>query len=145
MAIFTSCFNLIVSVYLFFLVLGYVQSFELNCRGYYDTLFLKLYHNEIEALTVAFSLPYINVETVPRFVLYICCCGTYFVTTDFHWQYLLNEVANNCYQIATDKSGCCALQQCVDHSKGEARSHLVREIIANALHLSENQYGCVLL
>ncbi|XP_022772227.1 pumilio homolog 12-like [Durio zibethinus] len=56
-------------------------------------------------------------------------------------KYLLNEVADNCYQIATDKSGCCALQQCVDHSKGEARVHLVGEIIANALHLAEDQYG----
>ncbi|XVF36371.1 hypothetical protein REPUB_Repub19eG0053000 [Reevesia pubescens] len=56
-------------------------------------------------------------------------------------KYLLNEVANNCYQIATDKTGCCALQQCVDHSKGEARAHLVGEIIANALHLAEDQYG----
>ncbi|XVE94987.1 hypothetical protein REPUB_Repub02eG0057800 [Reevesia pubescens] len=56
-------------------------------------------------------------------------------------KYLLNEVANNCYQIATDKTGCCALQQCVDHSKGESRAYLVREIIANALHLAEDQYG----
>ncbi|XVE55809.1 hypothetical protein DITRI_Ditri03aG0186900 [Diplodiscus trichospermus] len=56
-------------------------------------------------------------------------------------KYLLNEVVDNCYQIATDKSGCCALQQCVDHSKGEARNHLVREIVANALHLAEDQYG----
>ncbi|OMO78854.1 hypothetical protein CCACVL1_14084 [Corchorus capsularis] len=56
-------------------------------------------------------------------------------------KYLLNEVAYNCYQIATDKCGCCALQQCVDHTKGKARSHLVREIIANALLLAEDQYG----
>ncbi|XP_022768690.1 putative pumilio homolog 8, chloroplastic [Durio zibethinus] len=56
-------------------------------------------------------------------------------------KYLLNEVADNCYQIATDKSGCFALQQSVDHSKGEARALLVREIMANALHLAEDQYG----
>ena len=67
------------------------------------------------------------------------------MTIDFHWQYLLNEVTDNCYHIATDKSGCCALQQCVDHSKGEARARLVREIISNALHLAEDQYGCVVL
>ncbi|KAK8581030.1 hypothetical protein V6N12_071276 [Hibiscus sabdariffa] len=56
-------------------------------------------------------------------------------------QYLLNVVADNCYQIAIDKSGCCALQQCVDHSTGKARRHIVREIIANALNLAEDQYG----
>ncbi|XWS24149.1 hypothetical protein CRYUN_Cryun28dG0075800 [Craigia yunnanensis] len=56
-------------------------------------------------------------------------------------KYLLNELADNCYQIATDKSGCCGLQQCIDHSNGEARVHLVREIIAIALHLAEDQYG----
>ncbi|XWS14766.1 hypothetical protein CRYUN_Cryun35bG0036400 [Craigia yunnanensis] len=61
--------------------------------------------------------------------------------SDEDTKYLLNEVADNCYQIATDKSGCCALQQCVDHSKGEARAHLVGEIISNALHLAEDQYG----
>ncbi|XVF39844.1 hypothetical protein PTKIN_Ptkin01aG0064800 [Pterospermum kingtungense] len=56
-------------------------------------------------------------------------------------KYLLNELADNCYQIATDKSGCCALQQFVGHSKGVARARLVREIIAIALHLAEDQYG----
>ncbi|KAL4278375.1 hypothetical protein GQ457_03G039980 [Hibiscus cannabinus] len=56
-------------------------------------------------------------------------------------QYLLNVVADNCYQIAIDKSGCCALQQCVDHSTGKARRHIVREIIANAINLAEDQYG----
>lgn len=64
---------------------------------------------------------------------------------DFYWQYLLNEVADNCYQIATDQSGCCILQQCVDHTKGEARLHLVRAIIANAVHLAEDQYGSVFI
>ncbi|KAE8682787.1 Pumilio domain-containing protein C4G8.03c [Hibiscus syriacus] len=67
------------------------------------------------------------------------CCLTNF--PDEYNKYLLNEVADNCYQIAIDKSGCCALQHCVDHSKGEAREHLVQEIIANALNLAEDQYG----
>ncbi|XP_039033012.1 pumilio homolog 15-like isoform X2 [Hibiscus syriacus] len=69
----------------------------------------------------------------------IQCCLTNF--PDEVKQYLLNEVANNCYQIAIDKSGCCALQHCVDHSKGKARERLVKKIIANALNLAEDQYG----
>ncbi|KAJ9186803.1 hypothetical protein P3X46_002336 [Hevea brasiliensis] len=56
-------------------------------------------------------------------------------------KYLLNVVAENCFEIATDKSGCCVLQQCVEFSKGEARERLVAEITANALHLAEDGYG----
>ncbi|KAJ7966557.1 Pumilio-like protein [Quillaja saponaria] len=54
---------------------------------------------------------------------------------------LLNEVANNCFEIATDKSGCCVLQQCIEHSRGEIRKHLIAEIIANASLLAEDRYG----
>ncbi|MBA0828062.1 hypothetical protein Goarm_012786 [Gossypium armourianum] len=69
----------------------------------------------------------------------IQCCLKIFSDQDN--KYLLKEVADNCYQIATDKSGCCAMQHCIDHSKGEAKANLVREIIANALHLAEDRYG----
>ncbi|XVF64150.1 hypothetical protein PTKIN_Ptkin09bG0144600 [Pterospermum kingtungense] len=69
----------------------------------------------------------------------IQCCLKNF--SDEHNKYLLNEVANSCYQIATDKSGCFVLQQCVEHPNGEARVRIVREIIANALHLAQDQYG----
>ncbi|KAA3484752.1 pumilio-like protein 12-like [Gossypium australe] len=71
----------------------------------------------------------------------IQCCLKNFSDQDN--KYLLKEVADNCYQIATDKSGCCAMQHCIDHSKGEAKANLVREIIANALHLAEDRYGCI--
>ncbi|CAL1410647.1 unnamed protein product [Linum trigynum] len=56
-------------------------------------------------------------------------------------KYLLNEVADNCLEIATDKSGCCVLQVCVEYSQGETRDRLVSEIISNALHLSQDCYG----
>lgn len=52
-------------------------------------------------------------------------------------------VADNCYGIATDKSGCCVLQHCVEYSKGAQRERLVAEIIANALLLAEDCYGFV--
>ncbi|CAN0905547.1 Putative pumilio homolog 8, chloroplastic [Linum grandiflorum] len=56
-------------------------------------------------------------------------------------KYLLNKVADNCFEIATDKSGCCVLQVCVEYSRGETRDRLVSEIIGNALHLSQDCYG----
>ncbi|KAJ9166302.1 hypothetical protein P3X46_021076 [Hevea brasiliensis] len=61
--------------------------------------------------------------------------------SDENNKYLLNVVADNCFEIATDKSGCCILQQCVEFSKGEARDRLVAEITANALLLAEDGYG----
>lgn len=53
-------------------------------------------------------------------------------------------VADNCLDIATDKSGCCVLQQCVEHALGEPRERLLAEITSNALILSEHPYGFVL-
>lgn len=52
-------------------------------------------------------------------------------------------MADNCYGIATDKSGCCVLQHCVEYSKGAQQERLVAEIIANALLLAEDCYGFV--
>ncbi|XP_015900504.3 putative pumilio homolog 8, chloroplastic isoform X2 [Ziziphus jujuba] len=56
-------------------------------------------------------------------------------------EYLLNEVVDNCYGIATDKSGCCVLQQCIKYSQGELRELLVAEIVTNAMLLAEDRYG----
>ncbi|KAL8172045.1 hypothetical protein V2J09_023849 [Rumex salicifolius] len=56
-------------------------------------------------------------------------------------EFLLHEVARNCFDIATDKSGCCVLQQCVDNSEGEIRESLLFNIISNALQLAEDPYG----
>lgn len=59
------------------------------------------------------------------------------------WQPILNVVADNCLDIATDKSGCCVLQQCVLHATGASKERLMTEIIENALHLAEHPYGFV--
>ncbi|KAI3702358.1 hypothetical protein L6452_28094 [Arctium lappa] len=56
-------------------------------------------------------------------------------------QPILNVVTDNCLDIATDKSGCCVLQQCVLHANGISKERLLTEIIANALHLAEHPYG----
>ncbi|CAL5329353.1 unnamed protein product [Camellia sinensis] len=56
-------------------------------------------------------------------------------------KHLLTVVADNCLEIATDKSGCCVLQQCVLHAEGEPRERLLAEITGNALILAEHPYG----
>ncbi|KAL2552354.1 Pumilio-like protein 11 [Forsythia ovata] len=56
-------------------------------------------------------------------------------------KYILNAVADNCLDIATDKSGCCVIQQCVAHAQGEPWDRLVQEITVNALVLSVHPYG----
>ncbi|GAA0150498.1 RNA metabolism protein [Lithospermum erythrorhizon] len=54
---------------------------------------------------------------------------------------ILDVVVLHCIDIATDKSGCCVLQQCVEHAQGEHRARLVDEITKNVLLLSESRYG----
>ncbi|KAG9130239.1 hypothetical protein Leryth_004303 [Lithospermum erythrorhizon] len=54
---------------------------------------------------------------------------------------ILDVVVLHCIEIATDRSGCCVLQQCVEHAQGKHRECLVHEITKNSLLLSENRYG----
>ncbi|XP_076953893.1 putative pumilio homolog 8, chloroplastic [Bidens hawaiensis] len=56
-------------------------------------------------------------------------------------QPILDVVADNCLDIATDKSGCCVLQLCVLHAEEVSKERLMTEIIENALDLSEHPYG----
>ncbi|KAL6587686.1 hypothetical protein OROMI_000670 [Orobanche minor] len=51
-------------------------------------------------------------------------------------KYLLNVIADNCFEIARDKSGCCVLQQCVERSTGETQDSLVAEITTYAILLA---------
>lgn len=52
-------------------------------------------------------------------------------------------MADNCFEIATDKSGCCVLQQCIKYAQGELKERLVADIITNAMLLAEDRYGFV--
>lgn len=62
----------------------------------------------------------------------------------FFWaQHIFHVVADNCVGIGMDKNGCRVLQKCLDYAQGEAKEHLMAEISANALVLSESQYGFV--
>ncbi|GJS17561.1 pumilio homolog 12-like protein [Tanacetum coccineum] len=60
--------------------------------------------------------------------------------TDLHVPYEMVLICK-CYDVTTDKSGCCVLQACIEHSQGEVRTRLVAEILANAIHLAEDPYG----
>ncbi|RYR55713.1 hypothetical protein Ahy_A06g030891 [Arachis hypogaea] len=66
-------------------------------------------------------------------------CVKHFSSEDT--KYMLNIVATNCFKIATDKSGCCVIQQFVDHAPGESKDLLMAGIILNAPLLAENCYG----
>ncbi|XP_010691640.3 pumilio homolog 12 [Beta vulgaris subsp. vulgaris] len=54
---------------------------------------------------------------------------------------LLGEIADHTVNIAVDKSGCCALQNCIEHGRGPERDRIIYEIIAHAAELSEDAYG----
>ncbi|CAL5332504.1 unnamed protein product [Camellia sinensis] len=68
-------------------------------------------------------------------------CSMSYLKTALSLQYLLKVMADNCFEIATNKSGCCVMQSSVENSQGEYRERLVSEIIANAPHLAEDQFG----
>ena len=63
---------------------------------------------------------------------------------DLILQPILDVIADNCVDIATDKSGCCVLQHCVSCAVGETKDRLPTPIIVNSLHLFEHPYGFVL-
>ncbi|CAJ1973443.1 unnamed protein product [Sphenostylis stenocarpa] len=44
---------------------------------------------------------------------------------------LLNVVANKCFEIATDKTGCCVLQPCINHAQGEIKRRLIGAVMFN--------------
>ncbi|PIN22105.1 Translational repressor MPT5/PUF4 and related RNA-binding proteins (Puf superfamily) [Handroanthus impetiginosus] len=56
-------------------------------------------------------------------------------------KHLFNEIAKNCFKIATNQSGCCVVQSCVEYSRGAAQERLLNVIIQNAVYLAENPYG----
>ncbi|XP_002961917.2 pumilio homolog 12 [Selaginella moellendorffii] len=56
-------------------------------------------------------------------------------------QFIFDAAAQHCVEVGTHRHGCCVLQRCVDFSKGVQKERLVGEIAANALVLSQDQYG----
>ncbi|EFH41713.1 predicted protein [Arabidopsis lyrata subsp. lyrata] len=61
-----------------------------------------------------------------------------------HCRYLLEVVAQHCYEISIDQNGCCLYQQCLDKNRvpnPEIRQRLISEVISHALRLCLNCYG----
>ncbi|XP_073024692.1 pumilio domain-containing protein C6G9.14-like [Primulina eburnea] len=55
---------------------------------------------------------------------------------------ILNVIADNCFQIATNRSGCCLLQVFITKdSPLESQLHILAEIVSNIHELSKNQFG----
>ncbi|KAK1577408.1 hypothetical protein Q3G72_021538 [Acer saccharum] len=55
---------------------------------------------------------------------------------------LVEEIAVNTVDLATNKSGCCVLQHCLEHVReGEQKRRLIAEILANDLILSGDSFG----
>ncbi|CAJ1924500.1 unnamed protein product [Sphenostylis stenocarpa] len=46
-------------------------------------------------------------------------------------QFIIDEVAENCVEIATDKSGCAVLQTCLHHAKDNTMKRLLEEIVSH--------------
>lgn len=74
-------------------------------------------------------------------MFHMICNNQVYIITLIITQKILSAVADHCIEIATDKSGCCVLQPCIDHAQGEAFHRLIAEITRNALFLSEHPFG----
>lgn len=60
-------------------------------------------------------------------------------------QPIVDQIAENCFKVATDRSGCCVLQACVEHSRGDVRNRLLAAVMANAIPIAEDPFGFVSL
>ncbi|ESW29216.1 hypothetical protein PHAVU_002G052900, partial [Phaseolus vulgaris] len=56
-------------------------------------------------------------------------------------RFIIDEVAKNCVEIATDKSGCSVLQKCLHHAKDNTMKRLIEEIVSHASVLTEHPFG----
>lgn len=56
-------------------------------------------------------------------------------------QFVYDAVANNCFELATHRHGCCVMQRCMDHASASQRDQLARQINLNALPLVQNAFG----
>lgn len=81
-----------------------------------------------------------------EYIYYLCLMELQLcIVTPFYFslQHILNEIAENCLDIAINRSGCCLLQECIAYADKEARDQILVEIVANALLLSEHPFGFV--
>ena len=55
--------------------------------------------------------------------------------------FVFDAVAASVGDVARHRHGCCVIQRCLDSQQSEARAHLVRRIVDNALDLMQDAYG----
>ncbi|MCL7030840.1 hypothetical protein MKW94_010798 [Papaver nudicaule] len=55
--------------------------------------------------------------------------------------FLFEAVTAHCFELATDRHGCCVLQKCLDNSDFEQKRHLICQVNSNALILSQDPFG----
>ncbi|KAJ4916392.1 hypothetical protein Rs2_01942 [Raphanus sativus] len=56
-------------------------------------------------------------------------------------EFIFEDAARFCIDIATHQHGCCVLQKCVACSTGQQREKLIIEISRNSLFLAQHPYG----
>lgn len=56
-------------------------------------------------------------------------------------QFIYDAVANNCFELATHRHGCCVMQRCMDFASQMQKDQLAQQINANALPLVQNAFG----
>ena len=56
-------------------------------------------------------------------------------------QFIFDAVGRHCVIVGTHRHGCCVLQRCIDHAKGDQRSRLISAITSNAFSLVQDPFG----
>ncbi|MCL7050865.1 hypothetical protein MKW94_030358 [Papaver nudicaule] len=56
-------------------------------------------------------------------------------------KFIFDAAARFCFDIATDRHGCCVLQKCITSATGGCREKLVAEICVNGLFLAQDAFG----
>ncbi|RKF71683.1 putative rna-binding protein [Golovinomyces cichoracearum] len=56
-------------------------------------------------------------------------------------QFIFDAVGQHCVDVGTHRHGCCVLQRCIDHTDGEQKAWLIRQISNNAYVLVQDPFG----
>jgi Pumilio-family RNA binding repeat len=56
-------------------------------------------------------------------------------------QFIFEAVGLHCVIVGTHRHGCCVLQRCIDHAKGQQRSKLIGSITRNSFSLVQDPFG----
>ncbi|TQS39181.1 hypothetical protein Golomagni_00299 [Golovinomyces magnicellulatus] len=56
-------------------------------------------------------------------------------------QFIFDAVGQHCVDVGTHRHGCCVLQRCIDHTDGDQKAWLIRQISNNAYVLVQDPFG----